>query len=419
MKSVLPGKSSQNTAVALTKVIFRLFGFAEFANAIGDLTGLGQANIQSLVQMAEKDLAGRPSAEFTAIATADREWVEGVLVRTYVRLATDPARQIMGESLIGAEAVVELAREAMAPDDLRDLHDASDDARAYLTALSDSIACLISEWYSTNAEPNRAAMSQAAGETLQTVRTIPNLIEALKVHFDSSLASVLSQLEQSTLEDHGSLPEPEPEPERIVFELDFSLAPLASVEEFAELVKAAVVAVIEERLVDIEVSFPALDEAVKTMSDAVQAAQAKRIYQDRAQRLRLALTAFFSPQVETAWATYLGVPDRITVVRAILATQETTGAKLDVWRTTPPRASAPIWLTPEEVDDVVESVGLKHWDHLRFGAVWRAADELPRSVIIEKVMPSILTQLARGEVTSEPDWTAGVLSLPSWHIGQG
>lgn len=417
MRSALPGKSSPNTTVALTKVALRLFRLADLADAIGDLTGLGQESIQSLVRTAEKELANRTSAEFTAVATADREWVEGVLARTYIRLAADPARQIMGESLIGAEAVVRLADEAMSTDDRRDVFAASDDARAYLTALSESIAYLISEWYSTNAEPNRAAMSQAVGETLQTVRAIPNLIEALKAHLDSSLAPTLFQLEQSTLEDHGS--SPEPEPERIVFELDFGFAPLATDAELAELVSAAVVAVLEDRPVRIEVSLPTLDEDVKKFGDAVRAAQLKRERQKKARRLRLALSAFFSPQVEAAWALYLGVPARVTVVRAILAEQEATRAKLDVWRTTPPRASAPIWLTPDEVHAVVESVGLNHWDHLKGGAGWRAADELPRSVIVEKVMPSILAELVRGEVTSEEDWTADVLFLPSWHIGQG
>ena len=418
MRSALPGKSSPNTTVALTKVALRLFRLSDLADAIGDLTGLGQASIESLVRTAEQGLANRPSAEFTAVATVDREWVEGVLTRTYIGLAADPARPIMGESLIGAGAVVRLADEAMTADDRREVDAASDDVRAYLTAVSESIAYLISKWYSTNEEPNRAAMSQVAGETLQTVRAIPDLIEELKAHLDSSLAPVLVRLEQSTLEDPSS--QPEPEPERIVFELDFGFAPLATDAELTDLVSAAVVAVLEERPVCIEVSLPTLDEDLKEFGDAVRVARMKREHQNKARRLRLALLTFFSPQVEAMWATYLqGVPARVTVVRALLREPETTRAKLDVWRTTPPRASAPIWLTPDEVHAVVESVRLGQWDHLRGGAGWRAADELPRSVIVEKVMASILTELVREEVTSEEGWAADVLFLPSWHIGQG
>lgn len=418
MRSALPGKSSSNTVVALTKAALRIFRLADVADAIGDLAGLGQANIKSFVRMAEEDLAKRPSAEFTAVAAADREWVEGVLARTYIGLAADPARLVMGESLIGAEAVVRLADKAMTAADRRDVDAASGDVRAYLTAVSWSIAYLISEWYSTNEDPNRAAMSQATGETLQTVREIQQLLEALRTHFDSSFASALVQLEQSTLKDTCS--SPDPEPERIVFELDFGFAPLATEAELAELVSAAFVAVLEDRPVLIEVSLPPLDEDVKELGDALHVAQLKRRFQNKARRLRLTLTAFFSPQVEAAWAPYLqGVPARVTVVRAILTGQEETGARLQIWRSTPALPSVFIQLTPDEVHAVVESVGLGHWDHLKLGAGWRAADELPRSVIVEKVMPGILTELVRWEKISDENWAVDMLFLPSWHIGAG
>lgn len=417
MRSALPGKSSSNTTVALTKAALRLFQLADFADAIGDLTGLGQESIQSLVRTAERDLADRNPAEFTAVATADREWAESLVTRTYIKLANDPERRIMGESLIGAEAVAKLATSAMTAADHSEVSAASDNAKAYLEALSESIAYLISEWYSRNTEPNRAAMSQAVGETLQTVRAIPNLIETLKAHLDSSLAEALSQLDQPTLKDHGS--PPEADAELIVFELGIDFAPLATDAELAELVCSAVVAVLEDRPLHIEVSLPTLDKDVTRFGDAVRAAQLKRDRQNKARQLRLTLSAFFSPQIETAWSHYLEGSARVTVVRAILAGQKATSAKLDVWRTTPPRASAPIWLTPDEVHAVVDSVGLNHWDHLRMGAGWRAADELPHSVIVEKAIPSILAELVRTGVTSGEGWTADVLSLPSWHIGQG
>lgn len=419
MRSALPGKkTSPNTAVGLTKVALRLFGLPELANAISDLTGLGNTTMQSMVRTAENELANRTSAEFNAVTTSDREWVESLLTRTYTKLAAEPARQVMSEGLIGPKAVARLAHEAMTADDRRDFDAASDDARAYLTALSESIAYLISEWYSTSPEPNRAAMSQATGESLQTLRSIPNLIEALKTHLDASLGPILLKLEQSTLGDTTS--PPEPDPEQIVFELDFSFAPLATRDELNELVTTAVMAVLEGRPVRIEVSLPTLDEDVKRFGDAVRAAQLKRDWKTKAQRRRLALSAFFSPQVEAAWGFHLnGVPDRVTVVRAILMEQQTTGSKLDVWRTTPPVASAPIWLTPDEVKKVVESVGLGHWDHLAGGPGWRDASQLPHSVIVEKVMSSILAELVRRDVTTGENWTADVLFLPSWHIGQG
>jgi hypothetical protein len=413
--SALPGKSSPNTAVALTKVALRLFKLGELADAISGLTGLKQTTVESLVRSAELELANRPSAEFSAVAVADRKWVENMLARTYGGLAAHSAHRVMSESLVGAAAVVLLADEAMTDADRRDVDATSDDVRAYLTAVSWAIATLISEWYATNEEPNRAAMSRAAGETLQTVRALP---DALKAHLDSSIALVLARLEQPALENASS--PPEPEPERILFELDFNFAPLATDTELVELVSAAVVAVLTDKPVRIDVSLPTLDSDVAKFRDAVLRAQIKRERQNAALRLRLVLLAFFSIQVEEAWPSFLrGVPDRVTVVRAILAGKGATGSKLDVWRTTPPLAWAPIWLTPDEVQAVVNSVGLSHWDHLRGGAGWRAVDELPHSLIVEKVMSSILAELVRQNVTNEADWSADALFLPSWHIGQG
>lgn len=52
------------------------------------------------------------------------------------------------------------------------------------------------------------------------------------------------------------------------------------------------------------------------------------------------------------------VSDRLVVVRAIVAGQVPAGSKLDVWRTEPPIASAPVWLTPDEITAVVEAQGL-------------------------------------------------------------
>lgn len=410
MRSALPGNSSPKTRVALTKATLRIIGFADVVDAIGDLTGLGQASIEKMVRTAKADLTNQPSAEFTAVPPEDQAWAEEVIKRTYIRLAADPKRHIMRESLIGAEAIVQLAEQAMDARDRGDVDAASDDARAYLTLVSYSIAYLISEWYLTNAGPNRAARSQTAGEILRIVRE-------LQARPDDSRAPALVQLEQSTPEEPSSLPELEP----IVFELDINFAPLATDAELAELVSAAVVAVLEDRPVLIEVSLPTLDEDLKGLGDAVQIAQYKRKWQNRARRLQLVLSAFFSPQVEAAWAgTYMqGLSDRVSVVRALLAGPEsaTTGRlKLEVFRTTPSRLSAPIRLTPDETHAVLESVGLQRWDHLMGGAGWRAADELPCSILVEKVMPSILTELVQQEVTSEEDWAAEVLSLPSWHI---
>ncbi|KJL23706.1 hypothetical protein [Microbacterium foliorum] len=409
MPEELPGKLSPSIPVALTKVALRLIGASDLADAIGDLTGLGRTSIDSLVRTAKTQIADRASAEFTAVGDADREWAESMLSRTYVRLAADPARPVMSESLIGAEAVARLAGAATSVEDLRVLDSSSDDVQAYVTAVSEAIAYLISQWYSTNEEPNRAAMSQVAGETLQTVR-------GLQAHLDAVIAPAMRQLQQST----APAEEQASQGEQFIFELDADLQLRASEDELADLVQAAVVAVYEERPFRVQVTLPILDDQLKDIDDVMVASQIRRQYRAKARRAELALSAFFSAQVESVWVAYLrSVSDRLVVVRAIVAGQVPAGSKLDVWRTEPPIASAPVWLTPDEITAVVESTRLGEWNHLRGGAGWRAADELPPSVIREKVMPSILAELVRREVTTNEGWDAEAALLPHWHIGQG
>ncbi len=129
MGSALPGKSSANTAVTLTRVALRLFQLGDLADAIGDLTGLGRANVDSLVRKAQAELADHAATEFTAVPLADRQWAEGVLRHAYVQVALDPARRVMGDSLIGPEAVALLAQEAMSAEDAREVIAASEDTR--------------------------------------------------------------------------------------------------------------------------------------------------------------------------------------------------------------------------------------------------------------------------------------------------
>ncbi|CAN7407372.1 hypothetical protein LJR042_002568 [Microbacterium maritypicum] len=416
MAEALPGKSSPNIPVALTKVALRLIGASDLADAIGDLTGLGRKSIDTLVRTAKSQISDHASAEFVAVGQADREWAESMLSRTYVRLATDPARPVMSEGLIGAEAVARLADAMIVADDRRVLNSSSDDVQAYVTAVSEAIAYLISQWYSTNAEANRAAMSQAAGETLRAVRGLPDLADDIKAHFDAVIEPAIEQLRQSA----ASAEEPEPQGEQFDFELDGELALIASEDELADVVQAIVVALYEEKPFRVEVSLPTLDDQLKGIDDVMVASQIRRRYQAKARRAQLALSAFFTAQIESVWTPYLrNISDRVVVVRAIVADQVPAGSKLDVWRTEPPLASAPIWLTSDEIAATVESTRLGEWDHLRGGAGWRAADELPHSVIREKVMPSILAELVRREVTTKDGWDAEAALLPHWHIGQG
>lgn len=396
----------------------RLFRLADLADAIGDLTGLGHATVASMAVQAQKDLAGHSSVEFVAVSLADRQWAEDVVTRAYVRLARDPQQRIMSESLVGPDQIVKLADDAMQVEDGRELQTMSDDLRAYVSALSRSIAYLVCRWYATSDEPNRVAMSQATGETLRTVRRLPSLIEDVKAHLDSSVAAALARLEQST--QTTAKVEESTEAESVFFELDFALALTTNEADLAARISAATVAVLEGKSINIIVSMPTLDSDVKYFGDVVYQAQLKRERLSAAHRLNLVLSAFFSPQVQSAWGHYLAdLASHVSVVHAIISKQDATGSKLDVWRTIPPVASAPVWLDADEVKAVVESVRLNEWDQLRGGPGWRAADELPRSVIVEKVMASILHDLTRQGLTSDASWSEKMLQLPYWHIGQG
>lgn len=416
MRDALPGKSSINTTVAFTKVALRLLKVDELADAIGDLTGVGQKKIESLVRKAETEIDKRNSAEFVAVAMADREWAEGVVSRSYIRLANDPARDIMSESLVGVDAVVQLASKAMNAVDQKDVRTASDDIKAYMTALSRAVAQWICAWYSSNPEPNLPAMSKVAGETLQAVRELPHQINTMGDHLGTLISSVHSQAEQPEKDELS----PSVEAELIVFELDGQLECQANYAELAELVSAATIAVIESRPISIVVKAQAYDETLDKVTDAVYRAQLRRRLHQKLKWFRDVLSAFFSAQAEVAWSPYLATVDqRVSLVRSVFANQYASGEKLDVWRTAEPNASAPVWLSSDEVQAVVQSTRVGHWDHLRMGAGWRAADELPDHVIREKVIVSILAELVRQGITLQNGWPASVLFLRQWHIGQG
>lgn len=415
MHAELPGRSSTSAPIALAKVALRVMGISDVADAIGDLTDLGRAHIDALVRKAERGLSDRPSGEFARVGQADREWAEGVASRSFIALSTDPKRRIMSESLIGPEAVAQLARAAMTSTDQHEVDLASEDVRAYLETLFEAIAFLVSDWYVSNSEANTAAMAQAAGETLDTVRELSSGFDALREYLESRFGTRLTHLEQASADDDDST-----ESSLIRFELRYDLTPLATDDEFLALVSAAAVAAVEGRRVRAEVVLPTLDDDLAFLQDPVQFAQYKRDRLAKASRIAAALTAFFSTQVEAFWSTYLsGVADRVTVARAIMAEQSTHGSRLDVWRTVDPYITTQIWLTPDELAAVLDSVGVGTLNHLSVGAGWRDAADLPREVIVQKVMPSILKAVVRQGETEGDDWLGDILFLPYWHIGQG
>lgn len=172
MGTFLPGDKTGQTAIGVTKAALRLMGGTEFADLIGDLTGLGRIRIEGLVRRAEADLAVDQGHEFQSLAMADKEWCEATLLRTYARVAHQPDRALIRESLVGASAITSLVINTMSDLDRRTLTRASDDMAAYFNGLSCSAANLVSNWYQSDADANRVAVSMAVGETLDKVRQL-------------------------------------------------------------------------------------------------------------------------------------------------------------------------------------------------------------------------------------------------------
>lgn len=407
----------------MTKAALRLLGGPELADAIGDLTGLGRANVEMLAREASDALASTASMEFRELQAADREWSEGVLVRSYRQLAGDPGQSIVRESVVGPHNVSGRALEQMSPQDRIDFEKASQDVRGYLTSFSEAIAVQVCGWYESDAESNRVATTRALGETLDRVRKLPEQLDQRIQQLELLLPQVTDAEKRGRLEPpssaSGESAAADPV-ERISFLVDNQFAPCATDSEFARLVERAVVAVIEERPVEVVVSPPSFSEFLKLFDDPVVRAAQRRHLQERAAILERDLNLLFSRQVNAYWGNHLHrLADRVIVARAVFATHSTTGTHIAVWRTEHPELSAPVFLTPSELAESLEHLGFSSMRFLSVGPGWRAALDLPHSIVTTKVMPAILGAVGREEQRSVQTLPDEVLALWSWHIGQG
>ena len=134
--------------------------------------------------------------------------------------------------------------------------------------------------------------------------------------------------------------------------------------------------------------------------------------------------SLFSDSVQNFWGTYLvKESDWRSAFRGIFTNfsqKNVTGlTKIDVWRTTPPEESAPIFVNDEELESILTKRGLSDKRHLAFGAGWVAADELPVELIIEKVMPQILISLRAPWKRISLEQFEEALPIYSWHVGLG
>jgi hypothetical protein len=167
-----------------------------------------------------------------------------------------------------------------------------------------------------------------------------------------------------------------------------------------------------------------LENPSKSSVDVVEIAEYCRNKKQKGQYISDVAQSLFSDSIQKFWGTYLvKESDWRSAFKGIFTTftqKNVAGlTKIDVWRTSPPKESAPIFVSKEELEDILTKRGFNDKRHLAFGAGWVAADELPSELIIAKVMPRILISLKAPWKKISLEQFDLALPISSWHIGLG
>lgn len=205
-----------------------------------------------------------------------------------------------------------------------------------------------------------------------------------------------------------------------------------SPQEFASLSLQFVLALKAGRRVQVSCTYPELDqyqnifnEPSKVTGDVVQLAEFMRQKKIRGEYISCVIGSLFSGLVQDWWGPYLhSEEDWRIVLDSVLAEFSIRGdvtglIKIDVWQTIQPYESAPIFVTNKELKNILDARGLNNARDLAFGADWMAADELPLSIIQQKILPRILIALKAPWKNIPADQFQSSLGLYSWHIGLG
>ena len=167
------------------------------------------------------------------------------------------------------------------------------------------------------------------------------------------------------------------------------------------------------------------DGSIPDALDSIQLAYYQRVKKTKGARIARAISMAFSHPCSVAWGPYLqntsdwcslleNIPKAFSNDRFSAAVE-----KLEIWRTNNPKFQTSTRLTVDDVQDVLEATGLSNMSHLAFGAGWRAADELPRPLILSKAMPNILRSIVSSDIDLTHYNLLDIVNLPSWHIGRG
>ena len=95
------------------------------------------------------------------------------------------------------------------------------------------------------------------------------------------------------------------------------------------------------------------------------------------------------------------------------------GFKIDVWRTNPPKLSAPIRVTDEEMKEIMRNCEVSEPMDLSMGPWNFNANQLPPSVQISKSLPRILYEITSYYDKLAPNTIPNLFLMGEWNIGLG
>lgn len=179
----LPGSSSglQLGTVAV-KAALRMIGGSDFADVIGDLTGLGAKRVGKLAREAAGNLGVGASTEFSGLHESSRFAVENAVAesfRTAVTVAS-AERNFVVAAVMGATELSDFVSEHSDFDP----GDWSADEAGYFRALTRAVSSLTCDWYAQDPSARQHALVAASGATLRALADHGTILSRIESALD-------------------------------------------------------------------------------------------------------------------------------------------------------------------------------------------------------------------------------------------
>lgn len=115
--------------------------------------------------------------------------------------------------------------------------------------------------------------------------------------------------------------------------------------------------------------------------------------------------------------------DWSTIVNGVLENisqigKAVNGSKIDIWRENPMVFSAPIYISAEEMDSILEKLDLSYSQQF-IGNMGFLAGELPREILLSKAIPSIAVNIARKVIEMKESEAVSCYDPYGWRVGLG